>query len=66
MNGIQACSCFFYSTFAQHGEDAAKGEVGGCALNSHGKYIVNHGKSWKNHVIVFLNLYGNPDFGEER
>ena len=30
-----------------------KGEVGGCALNSHGNYIVNHG-------IVFLNFCGNP------
>ena len=24
-----------------------KGEDGGCALNSHGNYIVDHGKSWK-------------------
>ena len=23
-----------------------KGEVGGCALNSHGNYIVDDGKSW--------------------
>ena len=23
-----------------------KGEVGVCALNSHGNYIVDHGKSW--------------------
>ena len=23
-----------------------KGVVGGCALNSHGNYIVDHGKSW--------------------
>ena len=37
-----------------------KGEVGVCALNSHGNYIVDHGKSWKNHGIVFLNFYGNP------
>ena len=37
-----------------------KGEVGGCALNSHGNYIVGHGKSWKNHGIVFLNFCGNP------
>ena len=29
-----------------------KGEVGGHALNSHGNYIVYHGKSWKNHAIV--------------
>ena len=37
-----------------------KGEVVGRALNSHGNYIVDHGKSWKNHGIVFLNFYGNP------
>ena len=35
-----------------------KGEVGGPTLNSHGNYIVDHGKSWKNHGIVFLNLVG--------
>ena len=39
-----------------------KGEVGVCALNSHGNYIVDHGKSWKNHGIVFLNFYWNPEF----
>ena len=33
-----------------------KGEVGVYALNSHGNYIVDHGKSWKNHGIVFLNF----------
>ena len=38
-------------------------EVGGCELNSHGNYIVDHGKSWKNHGIVFLNFCGNPGFG---
>ena len=37
-----------------------KQEVGGCALNSLGKLIVDHGKSWKNHGIVFLNFCGNP------
>ena len=37
-----------------------KGEVGGYALNSHENYIVHHGKSWKNHRIVFLNFCGNP------
>ena len=37
-----------------------KGEVGGRALISHGNYIVDHGKSWKNHGIVFLNLCWNP------
>ena len=37
-----------------------KGEVGGCALNSHGNYIVDHGKSWKIYGIVFWNFCGNP------
>ena len=37
-----------------------KGEVGGCVLNSRGNYIVDHGKSWNNHGIVFLNFCGNP------
>ena len=37
-----------------------KGAVWGRALNSHGNYIVDHGKSWKNHGIVFLNFCGNP------
>ena len=31
-----------------------KEEVGGRALNSHGNYIDDHGKSWKNHGIVYL------------
>ena len=30
-----------------------KGEIGGHALNSHGNYIVDRGKSWKNQGIVF-------------
>ena len=37
-----------------------KGEVEACALKSHGNYIVDHGKSWKNHGIVFLNFCGTP------
>ena len=37
-----------------------KQEVGGRAVNSHGNLIVDHGKSWKNHGIVFLNFFGNP------
>ena len=40
-----------------------KGEVAGCALNSHGNYIVDHGKSWKTHGIVILNFCGNPVYG---
>ena len=38
-----------------------KGEVGGHTLNSHGNYFVVHGKSWKNHGIVFLNFCRNLD-----
>ena len=37
-----------------------KVEVGGRALNSHGNYIVDHGKSWKNHGIVIFNFCVNP------
>ena len=37
-----------------------KGKVGDCALNSYGNYIVDHGKSWKNHGIVFWNFCRNP------
>ena len=37
-----------------------KGEVGVCALNSHRNYMVDHGKSWKNHGIVIFNFCGNP------
>ena len=37
-----------------------KGEVGGYALKSHGNYIVDHGKLWKSHGIVFLYFCGNP------
>ena len=58
------CFLFKYITvvafpiYAQGGEDGAKrGEVGGHASNSHGNYIVNHGKSWKkswNCVFEFL------------
>ena len=35
------------------------GEIGVFALDSHGNYTVDHGKSWKNHGIVFLNFCGN-------
>ena len=36
-------------------------KFGGHALNSHGNYIVDRGKSLKNHGIVFLNFCWNPD-----
>ena len=37
-----------------------KQEVGGCEFNRHGNYTFDHGKSWENHGIVFLNFCGNP------
>ena len=43
-----------FCIYAQRGEEA---EVGGRAINSHGNYIVDNGKSWKNHwncVFEFL------------
>ena len=43
--------------YAQHGDNAAKSMH---ALNSHGNYFVDHGKSWKNHGIMFFNFCGNP------
>ena len=49
-----------FCIYAKHGEVAAKGEVGVCALNSHGNYIVDQRKSWKNHGIAFLNFCENP------
>ena len=39
-----------------------KGEVGGHALNSNGDNIVDHGKRWKKHGIVFFNFCGKPVF----
>ena len=36
--------------------------VGDYSLNCHGNYIVDYGKSWTNHGIVFLNFCGNPAF----
>ena len=50
-----------FHIYAQRGEDAAKrGGWRPTALNSHGNYIVDHGKSWKNHGIVFMNFCGDP------
>ena len=37
-----------------------KAEVGGSALNSHGNYIADHGKSWKNHGMVFFEFLWEP------
>ena len=65
MHGLQACLCRYitvaaFPMYAQHVKMPLNREVGGHALNSHGNYIVNHGKSWKKHGIVFLNFCGNP------
>ena len=66
MHGLQAW-LFKYITVAAFriylsmAKMPLKGEVGGHALKSHGNYIVDHGKSWKNHGIVFLNFCGNLD-----
>ena len=49
-----------FRIYAQLVKMPLKGEVGGHALKSHGNNIVDHGKSWKIHGIVFLNFYGNP------
>ena len=38
-----------------------KGEVGVCALNSHGNYIFDRGKLWKNHGILVLKFCWNPE-----
>ena len=35
-----------FSIYAQRGEVAAKRGGGICALDNHGNYIVDHGKSW--------------------
>ena len=66
MHGLQAC-LFKYITVAAFCINLnvvkmlLKGEVGGHALKRHGNYIVDHGKPWKNHGIVFLNFCGNPE-----
>ena len=66
MHGQQAC-LFKYITVAAFRiylsmvKMSLKGEVGGHALKSHGNYIVDHGQSWNNHGIVFLNFCGNPE-----
>ena len=63
MHGLQAC-LFNYITVAafliytQGGRDVAKRGGWRPCKKCHGNYIVHHGKSWKNHGIVFLNLCG--------
>ena len=51
-----------FCIYVLHLKMPLRGEVKDCALNSHENYIVDHGKSWKNHGIVFLNFCGlNPE-----
>ena len=38
-----------------------KGVVGGCSLNSHGNYIIDHEKHGKIMELYFLNFRGNPE-----
>ena len=71
MRGLQACLLRYITVAAFHFcatgvKMLLKGEVGGPALYSHGNYIVDHRKSWKNHGIVVLNFCGNPDSSSSR
>ena len=64
MHGLQACIFKYNTSISAFMLSVVKmplrGEVRGHALNSHGNYIVDHGKSWKNHGIAFLNFCGSP------
>ena len=42
-----------FGSYAQRGEDTAKREVGGSALNSYGNFIVHHRKSCKIMELCF-------------
>ena len=59
MHGLQVMLLLLHSSFMLSVvKMLLKGEDGGRALNSHGNYIVNHGKACKNHGIVFLISVG--------
>ena len=60
MHVLQACLLLHSAFMFRVVKMPLKGEVGDHALNSHGNHIVDHGKSWKNHGIVFFNFCGNP------
>ena len=62
MHGLQACLYKYitvtaFRIYALCGEDATKGEVRGCTLDSHGNYIFVHGKIIE---LCFLSFCGNP------
>ena len=46
MHGLQACLLIRSKFMLSVVKMQLKGEVEGHALNSHGNYIVNQGKSW--------------------
>ena len=65
MPGLQGClfqntTVAAFRIFLSVVKMPLKGEIGGHALKSHGNLIVDHGKSLKNHGIVFLYFCGNP------
>ena len=63
MHGLSTSMLLLHSAFMlSMVKMLLKMEVGGGASNSHGNYIVDHGKSWKNHEIVLLNFCGNPKY----
>ena len=66
MHGLQTCLLKYiavaaFRIYLSVVKMPLKGEVGGHALKSHGNYIVDYGKSLKNHGVVFLNFCGNAD-----
>ena len=52
-----------FRIYAQRYEDTAKRGGWRRPLNSHGNYIFDDGKSWKNHGFVFLNFCRNSVYG---
>ena len=46
-----------FRIYPQHVRMQLKGEDGGNALNSHGNYIADHGKSWISWNCVFEFLW---------
>ena len=51
-----------FRIYAQRGEDITKTSGWRLCIKKSWNYIIDHGKSWKNHGIVFLNFCGNPVF----
>ena len=58
MHDLEACFLLHSAFMLSVVKLLLKGAVGVCALNSHGNYNGDHGKSWKNHEIVFLISVG--------